>query len=72
MTFGVQSVVDPADAMFTAANFPGASSTVLNNARSLYGYLTGRVNGDQRERRSRTRAAHITYLGTHRRPASSR
>ena len=43
--FGVQTSLDRADAMFTAANFPGANTTVLNNARSLYGYLTGRVTG---------------------------
>ncbi|MDO8681064.1 MAG: carboxypeptidase-like regulatory domain-containing protein, partial [Acidobacteriota bacterium] len=35
---------DPADAMFTAANFPGASTTALANARSLYAILTGRVS----------------------------
>jgi hypothetical protein len=43
MTFGVQTTVDPADAMFTTGNFPGANATVLNNARNLYGFLTGRV-----------------------------
>jgi len=42
-TFGVQAGQDPADAMFTTANFPLANATVLNNARSLYGFLTGRV-----------------------------
>jgi hypothetical protein len=41
--FGVQSVLDPADAMFTTANFPGASTDNLNNARALYAFLTGRV-----------------------------
>jgi hypothetical protein len=34
---------DPADAMFTTANFPGASSGQLGNAANLYGMLTGRV-----------------------------
>jgi hypothetical protein len=43
LQFGVQPGVDPADAMFTTANFPGANNTVLTNARNLYGYLTGRV-----------------------------
>jgi hypothetical protein len=42
ITFGVDTN-DPATAMFTAANFPGASATDLTNARSLYGLLTGRV-----------------------------
>ena len=45
LTFGVQTGLDPADAMFTSANFPGANTAVLNNARALYGYLTGRVTG---------------------------
>jgi hypothetical protein len=34
---------DPANAMFTTGNFPGASTTDLNNARYLYAVLTGRV-----------------------------
>jgi hypothetical protein len=34
---------DPAEGLFTTANFPGASTTVLNNARALYAILTGRV-----------------------------
>jgi hypothetical protein len=43
ITFGVQSQLDPADAMFTTGNFPGASNNNLNDARALYAYLTGRV-----------------------------
>jgi len=35
---------DPADSMFTTANFPGASGTDLTNARNLYAVLTGRVS----------------------------
>ena len=35
---------DPATGMFTTANFPGASTTQLNNARALYSLLTGRVS----------------------------
>ncbi len=34
---------DPAAAMFTAANFAGASGTDLTNARNIYGVLTGRI-----------------------------
>jgi hypothetical protein len=34
---------DPAAAMFTTANFPGASSTNLSDAQNLYAVLTGRV-----------------------------
>jgi hypothetical protein len=42
--FGVDSD-DPADAMFTTANFPGASSGELDDAADLYALLVGRVNG---------------------------
>jgi Carboxypeptidase regulatory-like domain/TonB-dependent Receptor Plug Domain len=35
---------EPAAAMFTAANFPGASGTDLTNAQNLYAMLTGRVS----------------------------
>ena len=35
---------DPAAGMFTTANFPGASTAQLNNARALYALLTGRVS----------------------------
>jgi len=42
ITFGVDTS-DPANAMFSAANFPGASATDLTNARSVYAMLTGRV-----------------------------
>jgi hypothetical protein len=41
--FGVQAGLDPADAMFTPANFEGASTGNLNDARALYALLTGRV-----------------------------
>ena len=34
---------DPAADLFTSANFPGASSGELTDARDLYGLLTGRV-----------------------------
>ena len=48
--FGVLST-DPAAAMFTAANFPGASATDFTNAQNLYAILTGRLTslvGDAR------------------------
>jgi hypothetical protein len=41
--FGIVSG-DPADTMFTAANFAGASATNINVARQLYAVLTGRVS----------------------------
>jgi hypothetical protein len=42
--FGVDPTNDPASAMFTTANFPGASNASLADARHLYGLLTGRVS----------------------------
>lgn len=42
ITFGTDTT-DPAAAMFTAANFPGASATDLANARNIYAVLTGRA-----------------------------
>jgi carboxypeptidase family protein/TonB-dependent receptor-like protein len=42
---------DPANAMFSAANFPGASPANLTAAQNLYALLTGRltaINGDAR------------------------
>jgi hypothetical protein len=43
LSFGVDTANDPANAMITTTNFPGASTTDLANARALYGLLTGRV-----------------------------
>lgn len=43
ITLGVDTTNDPANAMFTTANFSGASSGQLNNARALYALMTGRV-----------------------------
>jgi Carboxypeptidase regulatory-like domain len=42
ITFGTDTT-DPASALFTAANFPGASSTQLSAAGNIYAVLTGRV-----------------------------
>jgi hypothetical protein len=43
LRFGVVSG-DPAESLFNATNFPGASTTNLDRARGLYAILTGRVN----------------------------
>lgn len=42
VSFGVDAN-DPANRLFTAANFPGAANTDLNDAKALYALLTGRV-----------------------------
>jgi hypothetical protein len=44
ITFGINSN-DPAEAMFVQANFDGASTAQLNDARELYATLVGRVIG---------------------------
>lgn len=43
ITFGLQTV-DPASAMFSTTNFPGAATADLTAARNLYAVLTGRVS----------------------------
>jgi hypothetical protein len=44
ITLGFNTTSDPAEPMFSAANFPGSSTTDRNNARALYATLTGRVS----------------------------
>ena len=43
LRFGVEQG-DPAEALFVAGNFPGASTAAITNARRLYAVLTGRVS----------------------------
>jgi hypothetical protein len=44
ITFGV-ATNDPVDSLFTTANFPGASTSQLSTAESIFATLTGRVTG---------------------------
>jgi len=44
INIGFDTTNDPAAAMFNTTNFPGASTTTLGNARSLYALMTGRVS----------------------------
>jgi hypothetical protein len=64
--FGVQSTLDPADAMFNATNFPGASTSGntsdLANARNLYALLTGRITSINGTARLNDRNEYV-YLG---------
>ncbi|HVL66237.1 MAG TPA: TonB-dependent receptor [Vicinamibacterales bacterium] len=62
VTFGVSSN-DPAQSMFSAANFPGASTAQLNDARELYATLTGRVIGIAGELRLDEKTDEYRYLG---------
>jgi len=43
VNLGFNNSYDPAIGLFTTANFPGASSGQLSDARDLYALLTGRV-----------------------------
>jgi hypothetical protein len=43
ISFGVDQTNDPANGLFTTANFPNASTQNLTDARYLYALLTGRV-----------------------------
>jgi len=54
---------DPADPMFTVANFPGASTTNLTNARGLYAILTGRVSEVRGIARLNEATGKYEYLG---------
>ncbi len=55
---------DPADAMFTADNFPGSSATDRTNARNLYAVLTGRITTITREVRIGEDGKTYNLLGT--------
>jgi hypothetical protein len=54
---------DPASAMFTAANFPGASSATLSSAQNLYALVTGRINQVTSDARIDEIGGLYTYLG---------
>ncbi|MGH9384248.1 MAG: carboxypeptidase regulatory-like domain-containing protein [Vicinamibacterales bacterium] len=54
---------DPADGLFVAANFPGASTTNLTNARRLYAILTGRVSEVRGIARLNEANGQYEYLG---------
>jgi hypothetical protein len=62
ITFGVSSN-DPANAMFSAANFPGSSNAQRTNAAELYAMLTGRVDGITAELRLDEDTDEYRYLG---------
>ena len=55
---------DPALAMFSAANFPGASTTNINAARDLYALLTGHVSAITSDARLNEDTNQYQYLGS--------
>lgn len=44
LALGFTTSFDPADAIFSAANFPGSTTGERNTAKALYALLTGRVS----------------------------
>ena len=60
---GVDTTNDPANAMFTDANFPGAANADLTNARALYALLTGRVTNIGSEVRLDGATGQYVYMG---------
>jgi hypothetical protein len=63
LNFGVDTNFDPANAMFTTANFPGASTTNLNEARDIYAILTGRITAVTGTGRLDANTGKYVYLG---------
>lgn len=64
VTLGFTAASDPAAGMFTTTNFPGASTTNLNDARALYALLTGRVSQITGTSRIDAATGEYSYLGT--------
>jgi len=62
ISFGVDSN-DPANAMFSPANFQGASTQDINRARSIYAVLTGRVTAISGSATVDERTGNFVYLG---------
>jgi Carboxypeptidase regulatory-like domain/TonB dependent receptor len=73
LTFNSQTLVptinfginpnDPADDMFTSANFLGASDADINRARGIYAVLTGRVIAINSNIRLDEETGNYSYLG---------
>jgi hypothetical protein len=54
---------DPANSLFTAANFPGASAASLTAAGNLYSFLTGRVTTISADARIDEKTGKYVYEG---------
>ncbi len=63
VTFGMVGG-DPAAGLFTGANFPGASSSNLTAATTLYALLTGRVSQISADARLDEATGKYVYVGT--------
>jgi hypothetical protein len=62
ITFGIDTN-DPAIALFTTANFPGAAAADLTRARNIYAVLTGHVTAVTANARLNEKTGEYTYLG---------
>ncbi len=62
INFGVDTN-DPANAMFTPANFPGSSATDITNAKGIYAVLTGRIIAINGNARLDEKTGKYVYLG---------
>jgi len=63
LTIAVDQTNDPANAMFNSANFPGASTAALTEARNIYAILTGRVTAVTGNARLDGSTGEYVYLG---------
>ena len=63
VNLGFDATNDPAAAMFSTANSPGASAANLTDARNLYGLLTGRVVSINGTARLDAATGKYVYLG---------
>ena len=62
ITFGVNSA-DPADGLFSSANFPGSADADRTRARNLYAVLTGRVTAVTANAQLDEKTGQYVYLG---------
>jgi Carboxypeptidase regulatory-like domain len=63
VNLGLDVTNDPAAAMFSTANFPGATTGNLTDARNLYALLTGRVTSVNGTARLDAATGKYVYLG---------
>ena len=63
ITLGFDTNTDPANGMFSAANFPSATANQLNEARGLYAILTGRVTSIPGTARLDSATGKYVFLG---------
>src|SRR5262245_160968 len=62
ITFGVNSA-DPADSLFSSANFPGSADADRTRARNLYAVLTGRITAITANAQLDEKTGQYVFLG---------